>query len=182
MIEEARDREVWQMGELTIELAKSPVEIAAVRDLCRSFRQWLYDNYPQHRSVVDLYYNPQKFEALLIDLPQIHARPKGAIFLARLDGEPVGCVMHHEQAPDIAEMKRLFVSAAARGHGVAVALCEASIAQARADDYHSMRLDTGIFQTAAQGLYRRLGFRERNAYYQVPPELEQILLFFEREL
>ena len=48
------------MGELTIELAESPAEVAAVRDLCRSFRQWLYDNYPQHRSVVDLYYNPQK--------------------------------------------------------------------------------------------------------------------------
>ncbi|MGO6738874.1 hypothetical protein ACC732_22365 [Rhizobium ruizarguesonis] len=47
------------MGELTIELAKGPVEIAAVRDLCRSFRQWLYDNYPQHRPVIDLYYNPQ---------------------------------------------------------------------------------------------------------------------------
>ncbi|NNH57516.1 GNAT family N-acetyltransferase [Rhizobium laguerreae] len=170
------------MAGLTVELAESETEMIAVRGLCRSFRQWLYDNYPQHRPVIDLYYNPQKFEALLIDLPQIHARPKGAIFLARLDGEPVGCVMHHEQAPDIAEMKRLFVSAAARGRGVAVALCETSITQARADGYHSMRLDTGIFQTAAQGLYRRLGFRERDAYYPVPPELQQILLFFEREL
>ncbi|AXA39913.1 Acetyltransferase (GNAT) family protein [Rhizobium leguminosarum] len=170
------------MGELTIELAESPTEVAAVRDLCRSFRQWLYDNYPQHRPVVDLYYNPQKFEALLAGLPQIHERPKGAIFLARLDGEPVGCVMHQEQAPGIAEMKRLFVSAAARGHGVAAALCEASMAKAKADGYLSMRLDTGILQTAAQGLYRRLGFRERDAYYPVPPELEQILLFFECDL
>jgi ribosomal protein S18 acetylase RimI-like enzyme len=45
-----------------------------------------------------------------------------------------------------------------------------------------MRLDTGILQTAAQGLYRRLGFRERDAYYPLPPGLEQILIFFERDL
>ncbi|MBX5158644.1 MULTISPECIES: GNAT family N-acetyltransferase [unclassified Rhizobium] len=170
------------MAELTVEFAQSQAEMTAVQDLCRSFRQWLYDNYPRHRPVIDAYYNPQKFEALLVDLPQIHKRPKGAILLARLDGEPVGCVMHHEQGPGIAEMKRLFVSAAARGRGIAAALCEASMARAKDDGYHSMRLDTGILQTAAQGLYRRLGFRERDAYYPVPPALEQILLFFEREL
>jgi ribosomal protein S18 acetylase RimI-like enzyme len=90
--------------------------------------------------------------------------------------------MHQEQAPGIAEMKRLFVSAAARGRGVAAALCEASMAKAKADGYLSMRLDTGILQTAAQGLYRRLGFRERDAYYPLPPGLEQILIFFERDL
>jgi len=170
------------MTNMSIALAESPEDIDAARQLSRMFRQWLYDNYPAERPVIDLYYNPAWFEALLADLPDIHARPQGAIFLARLDGEIVGCVMQHEIAPGISEMKRLFVSEAARGSGAALALCEASLAQAKKDGYRTMRLDTGHRQIAAQKLYRRLGFRERDAYYEIPDGLKPILMFFEREL
>jgi ribosomal protein S18 acetylase RimI-like enzyme len=119
---------------------------------------------------------------LLAELPRIHARPQGAMFLARLDGETIGCVMQHEIAPGVSEMKRLFVSERARGSGAARALCEASLARAKEDGYRLMRLDTGFRQVAAQKLYRRLGFRERGAYYSVPDDLKPILVFFEREL
>ena len=84
------------MGDLSVELAETPEEIDAVRHLSRAFRQWLYDHYPAERRQIELYYNPEKFEALLAELPRIHARPKGSMFLARLDGESVGCVMQHE--------------------------------------------------------------------------------------
>ncbi|GAA3089091.1 GNAT family N-acetyltransferase [Rhizobium viscosum] len=174
--------EALQMGNLSVALAESPEEINAVRHLSRAFRRWLYDNYPDERAQIELYYNPEKFEAMLADLPKIHARPQGAMFLARLDGEIVGCVMQHEIAPGISEMKRLFVSDAARGSGAAQALCEASLAQAKKDGYRMMRLDTGHRQVAAQKLYRRLGFRERDAYYDIPDDLKPILMFFEREL
>lgn len=170
------------MGDLSVALAETPEEVDAVRHLSRAFRQWLYDNYPAERQQVDLYYNPEKFEALLAELPNIHARPQGAMFLARLNGENVGCVMQHEIAPGISEMKRLFVSEKARGSGAALALCQASLAQAKEDGYGMMRLDTGYRQIAAQKLYRRLGFRERDAYYTVPDDLKPILAFFEREL
>ncbi len=170
------------MRNISVALAESPEEIDAVRHLSRAFRQWLYDNYSDERAQIELYYSPEKFEAMLADLPKIHARPQGAIFLARLGGEIVGCVMQHEIAPGISEMKRLFVSDSARGSGAALALCEASLAQARKDGYRMMRLDTGHRQIAAQKLYRRLGFQERDAYYEIPEDLKPILMFFEREL
>jgi len=44
-------------------LAESPEDIDAARQLSRMFRQWLYDNCPAGRPVIDLYYNPARFEA-----------------------------------------------------------------------------------------------------------------------
>jgi GNAT superfamily N-acetyltransferase len=167
---------------VTVELAEGAEAISAVQDFCRAFRSWLYERYPDDLATVDIYYNPTTFEALLARLPELHARPQGAMFLARLDGAPVGCVMQQHNAPGIVEMKRLFVSEAARGHGVGAALCAASMAQAKADGYQTMRLDTGKYQREALALYQRLGFVERDPYYEVTPTLAALLRFFERPL
>ncbi|WP_160009237.1 GNAT family N-acetyltransferase [Rhizobium sp. 18055] len=167
---------------ITVELVEGAEAISAVQDFCRAFRSWLYERYPDDLATVDVYYNPKTFEALLARLPELHRRPQGAIFLARLDGVPVGCVMQQQNAPGIVEMKRLFVSDAARGHGVGAALCAASMAQAKADGYQTMRLDTGKHQTEAIALYRRIGFVQRGPYYETTPELVELLRFFERPL
>jgi ribosomal protein S18 acetylase RimI-like enzyme len=45
-----------------------------------------------------------------------------------------------------------------------------------------MRLDTGIRQTASQGLYQSLGFRRIKAYYELPRKLEDYLVFMELNL
>ncbi len=36
----------------------SGADLKVVRDLCRSFRDWLYERYPDDRGLIDLYYNP----------------------------------------------------------------------------------------------------------------------------
>ena len=48
--------------------------------------------------------------------------------------------------------------------------------------YSSMRLDTGPLQPEAQALYRSLGFREIDCYYDCPDDLRRTLLFMERRL
>jgi GNAT superfamily N-acetyltransferase len=160
----------------------SGADLDAVRDLCRSFRDWLYERYPDERDLIDLYYDPKTFEQLLIDFPVIHARPDGAILLARLGGEPAGCVMLRKFDDGIAEMKRLFVSPDHRGHGVGVALGEASLRQARRAGYHSIWLETGPLHSEAQVLYKRIGFTLRDPYYDPGPEWRDKLIFMEREL
>ncbi len=160
----------------------SGADLDAVRDLCRSFRDWLYERYPDDRDLIDLYYNPQTFEQLLADLSVIHAPPDGAILLARLGGDPAGCVMLRKIEDGISEMKRLFVSPDHRGAGVGVALGEAALRKARRAGYHSIWLETGPLHSEAQALYRRLGFSVRDPYYDPGPEWRGKLIFMEREL
>ena len=61
-------------------------------------------------------------------------------------------------------MKRLYVSASARGSGLGRMLAEASIAEARRLGYRLMRLDTVPGMETAQKLYELLGFREIAPY------------------
>jgi hypothetical protein len=58
-----------------------------------------------------------------------------------------------------AELKRVFVTAAARGLGVGRALLGAAEERARELGATTMRLETGLPQTAAIALYERAGYR-----------------------
>ena len=80
------------------------------------------------------------------------------------DDAPAGCIAMHAHADDDCEMKRLYVRPSFRGHGLALRLCEALIAEARAAGYVRMLLDTLPSMPAAQALYERLGFEDIPAY------------------
>jgi putative acetyltransferase len=97
-------------------------------------------------------------------LPGPYVAPRGAIFLARSGGEPVGCVALRPTPHDIGEVKRMYVNAAWRGRGVGRALLEALIARARAMDYCALRLGTIADMTAARSLYAALGFTPIGRY------------------
>jgi putative acetyltransferase len=83
---------------------------------------------------------------------------------------------------DACEMKRMFVHAELQGNGVGRALGQAIIDAARAAGYRRMLLDTSIRQAEAQALYRRLGFRDIQPYYDLPPDLGSWLVFMELPL
>ncbi|MBZ0215704.1 MAG: GNAT family N-acetyltransferase [Fimbriimonadaceae bacterium] len=157
-------------------------DLSAVQDLCRSFRTWLYQRYRDDHASIDAYYDPQQYEQLLGDLPALHAPPGGAILLAKLDGEPAGCVMLSRFDCAVCEMKRLFVAPEYRGRGVAGALCGALFVAAKQAGYRIMRLDTGPFHHEAKALYGKLGFFVRDAYYDPGPEWRNRLVFMECKL
>ena len=107
----------------------------------------------------------QGFEEELRTLPGRYSPPHGGIFLAILDDQPVGCVaLRPLEPPGIAELKRMFVRAAARGHGIGRALARRAIDRAREAGYARIRLDTLATMKDAQRLYRVLGFRDVDPY------------------
>ena len=116
---------------------------------------------------IDLSY--QDFEDELESLPGAYAPPKGALLLAEIGGEAMGCVaVRGLHATNFCEMKRLYVRSKARGTGAGRALAEAALAEARRMRYDAMRLDTLSTMQAALSLYRALGFKEIPAYYETP--------------
>lgn len=117
---------------------------------------------------LDLDLGFQNFQQEIESLPRDYGPPTGAFFLAEWDGEFVGCVGLRTFDPDACEMKRLYVSPSARGHGVGRALAEAIVGEARRLGYRSMRLDTLPSMREAQGLYAALGFGPIEAYRHNP--------------
>ena len=106
----------------------------------------------------------QGFDAEVADLPHGY----DVLLVARVGGEPVGCVGVRPQSGDACEMKRLYVRPAGRGLGVGRALALAAIERARAAGYARMRLDTLPTMQAAQRLYESLGFVEIEPYRHNP--------------
>jgi DNA-binding MarR family transcriptional regulator/GNAT superfamily N-acetyltransferase len=86
--------------------------------------------------------------------------PDGAFFLARLDGEAVGCAGLRRMSAEIAEVKRMWTAPAARGLGIARRLLAAIEDRARAMGAATLRLETNKALVEAQALYRAAGFRE----------------------
>lgn len=76
------------------------------------------------------------------------------------DGEvPTGCAALHEIAPGIGEVKRVYVVPEFRGRGIARALSERVVTEARIRGYIKLRLGTLTRMHVAQKLYARLGFK-----------------------
>src|SRR5512134_507435 len=149
-------------------LATSLGEIDAVRRLFREYAATLN---------VDLGF--QQFDDEVAGLPGPYAPPAGRLLLASVEGEVAGCVAVRPLGAGACELKRLYVRPRFRGCGLGAELAQCAINQAREGGYHLIRLDTLPTMTAAQSLYRRLGFHEVAPYYSTPVAGT---VFFERTL
>lgn len=167
---------------LAITEARTEIDLRDVRILCNGFLEWLRERYSNELWLIDRYYAPAQWQAVLDSLPVVHAAPEGEILLARLNGIPVGCVMLRGLDEGVCEMKRLFVSPQARGHRLGRRLCERLMDVAAERGYSIMRLDTGVHHHEAIQLYTNLGFHMRDAYYDCPPDVAALLHFMEGDL
>jgi GNAT superfamily N-acetyltransferase len=170
------------MPEVTIRSAFNSEDSDAVRQLCRDYVTWQIKMFPELRKEIEAYFEPQEWERTLADLPRIHARPKGDMLLALVDDEPLGCIMYHEMSPGIAEFKRLYVAEQARGMGLGKSLVVQAQERARRDGYRKIRLDGATFLAPAIKLYQQVGFRIVEPFFDVPPELADIVVYMERDL
>ncbi len=140
---------------------QSPAEFDAVREIFREYAASLD---------IDLCF--QDFEAELATLPGDYATPRGALLLARVDGQVAGCCalrpLDTADYPNACEMKRLYVRPAFRSHGLGRQLAEAILDAADLYAYDHVLLDTLDEMEAARTLYEDLGFEEIPPYYHNP--------------
>ncbi|WP_440410864.1 GNAT family N-acetyltransferase [Neorhizobium petrolearium] len=83
-----------------------------------------------------------------------------SFFVARKDDAILGCCALVEASDGSAEIKRMFVDEAARGLKLGKRLMDAILERAVERGMSIIRLETGIYQPQAIGLYRAYGFVE----------------------
>jgi putative acetyltransferase len=90
-------------------------------------------------------------------------------FVARLGGEVLGCgALRIDEG--YGELKRMYVTPAARGHRIGRRILDRIEAEARAEGLACLRLETGIHQPEALALYRSAGYAERGAFGAYAPD------------
>jgi DNA-binding MarR family transcriptional regulator/ribosomal protein S18 acetylase RimI-like enzyme len=105
-------------------------------------------------------------------------RPKGAFFVAMLDGLPTGCGGLKGHDGTWGEVKRVWIDPSARGMRLAPRLMERIESVARELGMSVLRLDTNSQLPEAVAMYRRLGWREIDRFNEDPyPDV-----FFEKRL
>jgi len=115
----------------------------------------------------------------LVDLSTLMA-PKAHFFVARREGKALGCGALIVAEDGSGELKRMWVAPEARGQGIGRRLVEAIERAAREKSVGILRLETGIKQREAIGLYRRCGFTECEPFGSY--RLDPLSIFMEKRL
>lgn len=110
----------------------------------------------------------QGFAEEIARLPGPYAPRDGALLLACKDGDVLGCIALKRLAPEVAEIKRLYVVQHGRGLGVGKALVTAVVKEAVRLGYQEIKLDTLPQMGAAIALYRSFGFAPIAPYGSFP--------------
>jgi putative acetyltransferase len=84
---------------------------------------------------------------------------RGVYLIGYQDGNPVACGALRPIDDDCVEVRRMFVTAAARRKGLAQAILRELEIRAAGFAYTIMRLETGKRQLSAMALYETLGFK-----------------------
>lgn len=90
-------------------------------------------------------------------------RENVAFFVACYDGLPIGCGGVQIFGTEYAEVKRMYVRPQYRGMGFSKQILNHLIDYTRQHGLSVVRLETGIYQKEAIGLYEKMGFQ------RIPP-------------
>jgi ribosomal protein S18 acetylase RimI-like enzyme len=91
-----------------------------------------------------------------------------ALFIAKLDGLPVGACGVKAFKTDISELKRLYVLPEGRGHKIGERLTRKAIEFSKHAGFNQMYLDTDRGLTHANAIYEAFGFKDIDRYYENP--------------
>ncbi|DAA73751.1 TPA_exp: Uncharacterized protein A8136_3954 [Trichophyton benhamiae CBS 112371] len=176
-----RANTISKKGAFTIQPARSERDIQVTTTLIKAYTASLG---------VDLAF--QGFQDEMASFPGKYSPPNGEILLAIDDAseEVLGCICLRPLVPKnfssdktvtsvpannsanngkrYCEMKRLYVLPSTRGRGVGKALVLALLQVARDRGYDEMRLDTLRHMRAPIELYRSMGFKDIDKYYETP--------------
>ncbi len=142
---------------VTIGIARSPDDIAAVKDIFLEYLSFIEDYLGESL-------NFQGTEKEFSNFPDSY----DALILAKINGEAVAACGLKPFKSDICELKRLYSRPDGRGHQLGLKLTKATIVEARKQGYKKMYLDTDRGLTHANAIYESLGFEDIERYYDNP--------------
>lgn len=103
-----------------------------------------------------------------------------AFFVIRCDGVAAGCGGVKLFGTEYGEVKRMYVRSRFRGLGLGKLMLDHLAAYARKQEVGVLRLETGVYQQEAIGLYERVGF------YQITPfgvyQEDPLSKFYEKQI
>ena len=103
-----------------------------------------------------------------------------AFFVARYDGQAAACGGIKLFDADYGEVKRMYVRPIYRGLGLGKAMLNHLAGYARSRQVDLLRLETGIYQSEAIGLYDSYGFQRRSPFGEY--EEDPLSVYFELAL
>ncbi|MQB09597.1 MULTISPECIES: GNAT family N-acetyltransferase [Agrobacterium] len=115
----------------------------------------------------------------LVDIGLLE-KDNASFFVARHEGRVVGCGALVEAGDGTAEIKRMFVDPDARGLRIGKLIMDTLVARGIELGLTAIRLETGISQPEAIGLYRKAGFVEIEAFAPYRPD--PLSMFMEKTL
>ena len=101
-------------------------------------------------------------------------------FIIRHNGTPVGCGGVKLFGTDYAEIKRMYIRPQFRGLGFAKLMLDHLAGYARSQGIALLRLETGIAQREAIGLYERAGFQLIPPFGEYKPD--PLSRFYEKRI
>jgi GNAT superfamily N-acetyltransferase len=164
-----------------------PPEPGPLRALNLEYMDWIDTQLAAHFGVSLIEISGQSVERYVdatLDKACGEPPPRGCFHLLWQDGACLGMGGLRTLAPGVGEIKRVYLRPAARGRGLAEALLQRLLSEARAFGLHTLRLDSAPFMRAAQTLYERAGFVDRPPYpeTEVPAAFQARWRFMERGL
>ena len=107
-------------------------------------------------------------------------REKVAFFVMRQAGIPAGCGGVKLFGTDYGEVKRMYVRPQFRGLGLSKLMLQQLADHTLGQGVGLLRLETGIYQTEAIGLYERWGFVQIPPFGEYKPD--PLSLFYEKQI
>lgn len=101
-----------------------------------------------------------------------------AFFIVRVDSVPAGCGGVQFFGTEYGELKRMFVRRQFRGLGLGKLMLAHLEDFARGNNIPLLRLETGIYQREAIGLYQRMGYKNCPPFGEY--KASELNIFFEK--
>jgi GNAT superfamily N-acetyltransferase len=107
-------------------------------------------------------------------------RENVAFFVVREEGEAAGCGGVQLYGTEYGELKRMYVRPRFRGRGLGKLMLEHLAAHALRNGVTLLRLETGIHQKEAIGLYEGFGFKRIPPFGEYKPD--PLSIFYEKRI
>jgi GNAT superfamily N-acetyltransferase len=107
-------------------------------------------------------------------------REQVVFFVTRYEGRLAGCGGIKMFGADYGEVKRMFVRPEFRGKGLGKAMLRCLAEYARDQGAAVLRLETGIYEVEAIGLYERFGFARRAPFGEYVED--PLSVYFEKRI